>query len=126
MNRVLQLVALVLAGVALAMLVGVYAENRDSALMPSGRWLGWTGSTVLLFAFAVRDHRRHWGRVSFWLILGALFAFHTVLFTAVFRAVTAWRSIWFLPISIIEYLGMLAALRWLGYSADLQRTDRKL
>jgi hypothetical protein len=126
MNRGLQLVVLVIAGVALAMLVGAYVENRDSALMPSGRWLGWMGSTVLLFTFAVRDHRPHWGRLSFGLMLGGLFAVHTLLFAAIFRSVSVWRGIWFLPISIVEYFGSLAALDWLDYSADERTTDRKL
>jgi hypothetical protein len=97
-----------------------------TALMPSGRWLGWTGSTVLLFTFAVRDHRPHWSRLPFWLILGGLFVLHTLLFAAVFRSVSVWRGIWFLPISIVEYLGFLAALRWLDYSAGGQTTHSKL
>jgi hypothetical protein len=115
LRRGLQLFALALAGVLVAVVVGFYAENRANPLMPSGRWLGWTGFTVLLSVFVVRDRRQNWGRLSFWLVLAGLFVVHTALYTMAFQSIAVWPSIWFLPISIAEYPIFLLVLQWLGY-----------
>src|SRR5690242_10016270 len=95
LKRAFQLVALFVAGLVVAVLVGIYAENREH--MPSGRWLGWAGYTVLLAFFVIRDHRATWRRRSLWLTLAGLFLIHTTLYAIVFRSVETWRGIWFLP-----------------------------
>lgn len=120
----LRLLALVNTGVLVAFLVGFYAENRNDPLMPAGRWLGWSGYTVLLGVFVVRDYWRHWRRVSFWLVLAGLFAVHTALYAVGFHAIQAWRSIWFLPISIAEYATFVFTLDWLGYRDEATGNSR--
>lgn len=122
----LQLFALVVTGVVVALLVGFYVENRDNPMMPAGRWMGWIGYTVLLGVFVARDHRRHWNRVSFWLALAGLLAVHTALYGVAFQAVRVWRAIWFLPISIAEYPVFLLALHWLGYPNDGPAGDLRM
>ena len=115
MKRGLRLLALLAAGVLVALLVGVYAENRDNPLVPSGRWLGWAGYTALLAVFVLRDHRQSWTRLTFWLVVAGLFAVHTALYAMAFQTVAVWRGLWFLPISIAEYPIFLLVLHWLGY-----------
>jgi len=124
-RRGFQLFALVVTGVLVALVVGFYAENRSNPLVPSGRWLGWVGYTVLLAVFVTRDHRQHWNRVWFWLTLGGLFGVHTGGYALAFQAIDVWRGIWFLPISIAEYPVFLLALRWLGYEDDALMTNRR-
>jgi hypothetical protein len=121
LKRVLQLLALLVAGVLAAALVGFYSDNFES--MVPGRWVGWAGMTILLCVFIIRDHRRSWGRLSFWLTLTGLFAVHTALYAIVFRQVSVWRGTWFTLISLPEYLIFLLALLWLGYG-DIGRTSR--
>ena len=94
----------------------MYAENRDR--LPSGRWLGRLGYTILIAVFVIRDGRQNWRRSSFWLTLVGLFAAHTALYAVAFKNVQDWRGIWFLPISIVEYVIFVAALQWLGYGDD--------
>ena len=125
-KRGLQIVGLLAAGVLFAVVVGMYAENRDNRLMPSGRWLGWTGYTVMLSVLVIRDRRQHWRYLSFWLALAALFAVHTALYAIVFQAVHIWRPIWFLPISIAEYPILLFALESLGYRDDGHNTNSRV
>lgn len=118
LRRGIQLVAVLVAGVGVAVVVGIYAENTDNPLVPSGRWLGWIGSTVLLGAFVIHDHRNSWRRISFWLAVAGLFAGHTALYALAFQLVATWRGAWFLPITLAEYPIFLLALHWLGYGDD--------
>jgi uncharacterized membrane protein YgdD (TMEM256/DUF423 family) len=126
MRRALQLFALVVAGVFVAVLVEFYADNQNNPLMPSGRWLGWAGYTVLLGVFVVREYRQNWSRVSFWLAVVGLLVVHTTLYAVAFQAVTVWRGIWFLPISLAEYPLLVFALHWLGYGQHRRPTGRRV
>ena len=103
------------------MAVGFYAENRNHALMPVGRWLGWAGYTVLLVVFIIRDHRKSLRHVSFWTVLVGLLVAHTAIYVVAFQFVNVWRGIWFLPVSIAEYLVFSLTLHWLGYDDTHRR-----
>lgn len=113
--RAVPLLALIAGGVVVALLVGFYAENRDSPMMPSPRWLGWIGYTVLIAVFVLREHWQHTGRVSFWVALFGLFSAHTAIYAIAFQELREWRGMWFLPLSIAEYAVFLVTLHLLGY-----------
>jgi hypothetical protein len=110
LKRALQGIALVVAGLLAAVLVQFWAENQNSPFMPAGRWIGWSAYTVTLVGCAIWEFRRHLSRVTFWLALVVLVAAHALLFWFAFRFVTYWRSLWFLPITMVEYLVFAAAL----------------
>ena len=122
LKRSLQLVGLLVAGIVLAMVVGFVVDNEGQALMPSLPWLGWAGFTVLLGMHAVRDHRRNSNHAWFWLTLAGFFAAHTLLYVVLFRVVgDAWRGLWFLPITVGEYMIFQLIVHWLDLDSAEER-----
>ena len=77
---------------------------EDRWFVPTGRWLGWIGFSILLVAYVMREQRERWRLPRFWMVLAGLLAIHCVSYVIAFRAVDEWRAIWFFPISILEYV----------------------
>ena len=103
LRRALQGVALIVAGIGAAILVGWYADQADNPLVPSGRWLGWAGQTAILFYLLLSDWRHSGRRTAVWLVCVALFVCHTVACAVVFEHVREWRPAWFPLLLLIEY-----------------------
>jgi hypothetical protein len=108
---------MLLAGVFVAFSVVLYDDRPN--WVPSGRWLALIAYTVLVFSFIVRDFRQSWHRAMLWLPLTALLVMHCVAYAVALRAIAEWRSIWFLPISVGEFVVFGFVLRMLGNEDQL-------
>jgi hypothetical protein len=117
LRAVLRIALMLLVGVLVALSVVLYDDRPD--WVPSGRWLALIAYTVLVFGLIVRDFRESWNRATLWLPLTAMFVTHCAIYAAVLRAVTEWRSIWFLPISAAEFVVFGFVLRTLGNADQL-------
>jgi hypothetical protein len=105
-KRLLQLLALLAAGVLVAFLVGLVADYGEEHWLPSIRWPVFVVFTVFVFGDVIRNFRRVWSRADFWLTTAVLLFLHTTAYVWVLAQIENWRLIWFLPISIAE-LGVL-------------------
>jgi hypothetical protein len=125
MRRLLRLglwfAVLVIAGIVSAILIGAYAEHRDNPLVPSGRWLAWAIQTSILLWAALQEHRRNWNERGYWLAIAGWLLIHTVAYAIVLEVIVDWRPVWFLPISIVEYLLVMAILDRLGFGHRIPR-----
>jgi len=116
MKRALQLIALVVAGVLVAAVMGILVEHEGDSLVPSLPWIGWLGFTILLSSFVIRDHRKHWNQTSFWVAFAGFLAAHGLLYEVLFQQVHDWRGIWFVPITTLEYLVFSVIAHWVSLS----------
>jgi hypothetical protein len=79
--------------------------------------LGWADSTFrnvlsfivqfcFVFGYTIYDHRRSWGRRSFWIILSAGLGIHVLVFTYIALRVEVWNGgVLVLP-PLIEYYAL--------------------
>jgi hypothetical protein len=111
-KRALHLSLLVIVGFLVAFVVVTYG---DASWGPAGRWFGLVIYTAIIFGGVIRDFRRSWGQLTFWLSVTGLFAIHSASYAAVLTLVEGWRSVWFLLISIGEYPILVLILHALGY-----------
>ena len=68
-------------GIAVALSVFWYIsrEDRGGAELIV-KWVGLTGTTLILFGYAIREHKLFASRISFWLVISLLLSLHTVIF----------------------------------------------
>lgn len=123
-KRGLQFALLGTSGFLIAFFV---VEYGDAPWALPARWLALIVYTPLVFGAVVREFRRSWGRIAFWLCVLGLLAVHTAGYAAVLAHIEAWRNIWFLPLSIAECPILVLILHVLGYddpSASPRTLDR--
>jgi hypothetical protein len=96
-------VALIVAGILGAALVGLYAEYRRDHWVPPGRWVGLVLYTAFGFGVIVTNFREHWREVRFWLYFNGLLLVHLLCYAMLLLSVQEWRLIWFLPLSLAEF-----------------------
>jgi hypothetical protein len=56
-----------------------------------GKWVGLAGTTLILFGYAIRSHRRFIAQLSFWLVMLALLVVHLAVFIIVLEKVEHWK-----------------------------------
>lgn len=98
----LKIILLIMAGIAVAAALLFYAAVGPFAWIPSVRWWSLAGTTVLVFWAVVKQFRRHWQRVSFWVEVGGLLGIHLFAYTILLLRVPEWRLLWFVPVSVVE------------------------
>jgi len=106
---------LLVVGVLAAFFIGFVTDYRKEHWLPSFRWLQLAVFTAIVFGDLVRQFRRSWRQLTFWLCTGALLAAHIGIYAVLFIRVTEWRVIWFLPLSIAELVVLLWLFDALGY-----------
>jgi hypothetical protein len=75
------------------------------------RWFGLFYWTCALLWVILRQFKSDLRRVKFWVVLLTVLALHIGGFALVLRGYPEWRTVWFLPIFIIEGSLVMAALR---------------
>jgi hypothetical protein len=109
-------VALVVAGILVALSAGAYADLSHSTWMPSGRRIGFAAFTIVVFGLILHEFCLSWSRQAFWMIVVVLFVLHTLIYVAAFSSVAQrLRVIWFAIISIVECAVFAVVLDLLGY-----------
>jgi len=98
----LEIVLVIVAGIALAAALLFYAAVGPFPWMPSVRWWGLAGTTALVFWAVVKQFRHHWHQLSFWVEVAGLLAIHLSAYTALLLRVPEWRLLWFVPLSVVE------------------------
>jgi hypothetical protein len=106
----LLVLGLITSGIMVAALVGVLVGYGENHWLPSWRWVGFVGFTVILFATAVGEFRRRWSDARLWLCLAGALAVHTAIYAGLLTAVTEWRVIWFAPLTIGEFFALAYVL----------------
>jgi Na+/melibiose symporter-like transporter len=101
------------------LIVGILhqAKTGGSANLPI-KWLGFAGTTAVVFGYAIRACRRLWGRQKFWVLLGLFFAVHCGLGVFVLLRVPTVPLLLYGVLTGPEYL-LLAA--YLGFFLDSER-----
>jgi hypothetical protein len=92
-------------GIAIASLAAFalfFALSIRTGVVISGRWIGLTVWTVVVFGVVVRSRRKYWTRGTFWLATASILTVHLLAFTVVLSTYPLWRPVWFIPIAIVE------------------------
>ena len=110
-KRIFEYALAVLLGVALVAAVILYAELGPIPWMPSVRWWGLAGITVLLLP----TYRRYWAQCSFWMHIAWLTALHIAAWSVVLTKVSVWGLLWFVPPTVVEVALLVLVLHKLGY-----------
>jgi len=108
-KRALQLVALIVAGVAFAAGVGLVAESRLAASAPAPRWVAAIFFTAIVFAFLSWRFRTNWSRGRFWLLLLGAFSLHALAWFIALKQFENWPLAWPALVATAE-IPFLAAL----------------
>lgn len=115
-KRGLQICVLMLSGILVALLVGLYMEYGEKYRLPSARWLALVPYTFLTFGATIREFHPSWVRPTFWLsVMGLIFA-HLTIYIGILFAVDDWRLIWFVPATICEVPVLMFILDSFGYN----------
>jgi hypothetical protein len=96
------LLYLCLALASLVVLGLVIAVSNYAHLAIPFRWVALIMYTSLLLYAVIKEFRRLWRHVPFWLSLAGLLAIHLLAFVAVLRAIPQWRLLWFIPVVYVE------------------------
>jgi hypothetical protein len=95
-----------LFGLAVVAAIVLYAEFGPSHWIPSIRWWGFMGETVVLFGYVGRGMRPYWRNGRFWAgFLGFLSA-HLVVYTVVLLRVQQFSLLWFVFIGYLEWVAL--------------------
>lgn len=70
-------VAIAIAIVILAFAFAFHLAKTGGSQYSTLKWLGFAGTTAIVFGNAIRSCRRLWGRRKFWVFLGLFFAVHS-------------------------------------------------
>ena len=81
----------------------------------SVKWLGFVGTTAIVFGYAIRGCRRSWRRRKFWWLLAAFFIAHLCVGVLVLTRVDGVALIYYAPLSGFEYALLTA---YLGFFLD--------
>jgi hypothetical protein len=83
-------------GIIFGLAVAWYGfSSKGSGAELIGRWVGLTGTTLILFGYAIRSHGRFISRLSFWLVMLALLVVHLSVFIVILGKVEHWKVLWF-------------------------------
>jgi len=104
--------------VGLVVAYGIHSARTGGTGQLPLRWIGLIGQTALTFGYPVAGLRPLWRRPWLWMAIGVMLAVHTAIFVAVLQHVRQWPLIYFVPISYIEYLGILAVIDRLAYRRE--------
>jgi hypothetical protein len=119
-KRSLQICALALTGILVALLVGLYAEYDEKYRLPSARWLALIPYTLVTFGATIREFQRSWVRPTFWFSVIGLISAHLAIYTGILFAVDDWRLIWFVPATMCEVPALVFILASLGYDKKVR------
>lgn len=90
------------------------ADTGRSHSLPL-KWLGFAGTTAIVFGYAIRACRRSWRMRRFWLLLGLFFAAHLGLGVFVLTTVDRVALLSYVLLSGFEYAVLTA---YLGFFLD--------
>lgn len=76
------------------------------------KWLGFAGTTAIVFGYAIRACRRSWNKQRFWLFLGLFFAVHCVLGVVLLMRVATAPWVLYAVLAGIEYVVLAAYLAY--------------
>jgi hypothetical protein len=112
-------IALVASGVlvaSFAVFLTFYGQNH---WLPSWRWTGCVAHSVILFFTVLTEFRTKWRKTKFWNCFVGWVVAHFAVYAWVLNASPEWRVIWFLPITVIEFLAITYCLdRIVGFGAS--------
>lgn len=112
--------ALIVAGIAVAMLTGVYVDYEQRHWTPPARWVQFVAFTLLLVFSTIGSFRHRPRTLTFWLVLNTLVLLHVVIYAFVLTSVGEWRLVWFVPLMGAEYAVFALVLDF-----ATERLDRK-
>lgn len=107
----ISIVALLIAGIL------HQAKTGGSGNLPI-KWLGFAGTTAVVFGYAIRACQQSWGKQKFWALLGLFFAVHSGLGVFVLLRVPTVPLLLYGVLTGPEYV-LLAA--YLGFFLDSTR-----
>jgi hypothetical protein len=106
----LLLLGLIASGIAISAGGLALFEYGEDNWLPPWRWVGFAVFSVFLFTSTATQYRRYWRKRRFWLCLLGLLVAHTVVYAVLLTTIPAWRNIWFLPLTIAEFLALAYVL----------------
>lgn len=114
-KRLLQAVALVIAGVLFAALVITFHDYSKSHWTPAAIWVKLALFTPITFWGVIDQFRTSWQQRSFWLVISALLVLHLVAYSWFLLQVPDWSSGSFVVMALGEIVGLATVLEWLGF-----------
>jgi len=115
--------------IGIAFCVGVvwysFASNGGGAEL-IGKWVGLAGTTLILFGYTIRSHRRFIRQLSFWLVMLALLVVHLSVFIIVLEKVEHWKVLWFVLAYPVENIAIDAVLSASGHDTYSRGRHRPL
>jgi hypothetical protein len=121
-KRLLQLIALIGAGLAVAIAVGELADYSRSHTVPSSASVSIAVFTAVTFVAVTVQFRHCWRRATFLMATTALLVLHVVAFVSLLGAVPDWRLVWFVPVNIVETQLLCLVLYKAGFGPGNRHT----
>jgi hypothetical protein len=116
LKRVRDFALYIAVGIVFSLGVVWYSfTSNGSGTETIGKWVGLTGTTLILFGYAIRTHRRFISQVSFWLVILALLVVHLSVFIVILEKVEHWKVLWFVFAYPVENIAIDAALSVTGH-----------
>lgn len=106
------LVYVVIAVLLVAVIAAFAVHDADTGRSQSLplKWMGFVGTTLIVFGYAIRACRSWWKLRKFWLLLGVFFVTHLVLGVFVLTAVDRVALLFYALLSGVEYAVLTAYL----------------
>lgn len=93
-------------GIGLLVVVGIVGFEALHGVRGSfhieARWAGLALWTPLIFGLVIRNLRKYWRLLTFWMALAALLAIHLLAFVVILQRYPEWRPVWFMFVAIVE------------------------
>jgi hypothetical protein len=113
-------------GIVFGLAIVWYGFSSDrSGTEAIGKWVGLTGTTLILFGYAIRSHGRFISRLSFWLVILASLVVHLSVFIVILENVQRWKVVWFVLAFPLENIAIDAALSATGHDVLGRRRPRR-
>ena len=124
--RLLQALALVVTGIAIAAIVMWYGDYSSAHWTPSAAVVGLGLFTAITFAAVAVEFRRLWCRTAFWIALSILRAAHLACYAIALHFIADFRIPWFALVAFVEVpvpsSGMDRSLRVWAMTKQRRRT----
>jgi hypothetical protein len=116
LKRIRDFAVYIAVGILFSLSVVWYSfTSNGSGTETIGKWVALTGTTLILFCYAVRTHRRFMSQASFWLVILALLVVHLSVFIVILENVEHWKVLWFVLAYPVENIAIDAALFVTGH-----------
>lgn len=117
LKRLIQLLLLATAGIAVAYAVIAKSEYAQHHWVPRGLWVSLLVFTTITFLAVAVEFRRHWHQFRFWVALLALLTGHVIAYAILLLNVREWPLVLFAIVAVAETPVLCVVMDRAGFRA---------